>query len=149
FQEWTNLEATIELWSKDGEKWLATQTNHCKPLDPNWHQLVVILRMLQCAFDGQPIMMMDGISIGKTLQAIRFIACLAYYRLYFTTHSHFPGHFSLVISVSKAGNIPNFPVIIICLINLQDQKNNVMHPLYVNQTVFRYKYSLCVINEAH
>lgn len=94
FQEWTDPEAGIDPWSDDGEKWLATQVGHRKPLVPRWHQLVGILRMLQRAFDGQPILVMDGVGIGKTLQAIGFIACLAYYRSYFSSHARFPGHFS-------------------------------------------------------
>ena len=34
--------------------------------------------MLQRAFDGNPILLMDGVGIGKTFQVIGFIACLAY-----------------------------------------------------------------------
>ncbi|KAG6373967.1 P-loop containing nucleoside triphosphate hydrolase protein [Boletus reticuloceps] len=219
FQEWTDPEAGIEPWSEEGEEWLATQVDYRRPLVPRWHQLVGILRMLQRAFDNQPIMLMDGVGIGKTLQAIGFIVCLAYYRSYFNSHARFPGHFRSKTWQGKAGNIPDFPVIIICPVNLQDQwvremhrflrkgtfdifpyvgklvtrstwwkagypqshqpanrriilavhsavqddgvavfeegdtpgsvKNNATHALYLNQTVFGYKYSVCIVDEAH
>ncbi|KAH0833809.1 P-loop containing nucleoside triphosphate hydrolase protein [Lanmaoa asiatica] len=219
FQEWTDPEAAIEPWTDEGQKWLATQVDRRQPLVPRWHQLVGILRMLQRAFDGQPIMMMDGVGIGKTLQAVGFIACLAYYRSFFSAHARFPGHFSNKTWQGQPANIPDLPVIIVCPVNIQDQwvgeihrflrkgtfdilpyvgklvtrgawwkvgypqshqpalrriilaahtaiqddgiavfeegdspgsvKNNAAHTLYVDQTVFGYNYSVCVVDEAH
>lgn len=93
FQEWTDPDAMIESWTDAGEKWLQTADGGRERLVPRWHQLVGILRMLQRGFDRQPVLVMDGVGIGKTLQAIGLIACLAFYRNHFEKHGHFPGIF--------------------------------------------------------
>lgn len=93
FQEYADPDGTIEPWSNEGEKWLASESNTRDLVQPRWHQLVGIYRMLERAFDGEPVLLMDGVGIGKTFQVIGFIACLAYYRHYFEQKNEFPGSF--------------------------------------------------------
>ncbi|KAF9222840.1 hypothetical protein BS17DRAFT_651418, partial [Gyrodon lividus] len=93
FQEFTDPDAIIKPWSKEGVAWLANPESRHEPLRPRWHQLVGILRMLQRAFTGELVLLMDGIGIGKTFQVIGFIACLAYYHAFFETHKKLPGSF--------------------------------------------------------
>lgn len=95
FQQYTDPDAAIDPWSEAGEKWLASVTNSREVLRPRWHQLVGIYRMLERAFDGEPVLLMDGVGIGKTFQVIGFIACLAFYRRYFEKQEKFPGIFGM------------------------------------------------------
>src|SRR5258705_1207206 len=60
-------------------------------LEPRWHQLVGIAKMLTNCFQGRPVLLMDDVRIGKTLQVVGLIALLAYYREYFLKHGQFPG----------------------------------------------------------
>lgn len=138
FQEFTDPDAAINPWSEEGEKWLGDTNSAREPLRPRWHQLVGIFRMLQRAFDGMPVLLMDGVGIGKTFQVIGFLACLAYYHRFYAKNSKFPGHFgmsfpSLNIYITyhtleagkkwqgKDGNIPSQPFIISCPVNLHSQ----------------------------
>jgi hypothetical protein len=38
-------------------------------------------------------MLMDGVGVGKTMQAVGLIACLAHYREHYRKHGKFPGKF--------------------------------------------------------
>ena len=49
FNEFTDPDAIIEPWTEDGEKWLASKSSNCEPLQPCWHQLVRIY----CTPDGR------------------------------------------------------------------------------------------------
>jgi hypothetical protein len=79
-------------WSYEDGEWFKTSED-VADLVPRWHQLVGILKMTKCAFDGQPILLMDEVGLGKTMQVAGLIATLAYYRDYFAEHSRFPGIF--------------------------------------------------------
>ena len=59
FQEFTDPDAVIEPWTEEGECWLADQGSTCEPLWPHWHQLVGVFCMLQCSFEGTPMLLMD------------------------------------------------------------------------------------------
>lgn len=93
FQEYTDPDGLIDPWSEEGERWLTSETNSREPLSPRWHQLIGIYRMLERAFEGEPILLMDGVGIGKTLQVIGLIVCLAFYRRFFEKNGTFPGAF--------------------------------------------------------
>lgn len=94
FQEWTDPNCTIAPWSDSGQAWLCDPLKGRVPLRPRWHQLVGILRILERTFNGEPVLLMDGVGIGKTLQVVGAIACLAYYHRYYSKNNHFPGIFS-------------------------------------------------------
>jgi hypothetical protein len=66
FQDYTNPDGAINPWSEVGEKWPALESSPQEVLKPRWHQLVGILRMLERAFQNQPVLLMDCVGIGKT-----------------------------------------------------------------------------------
>jgi hypothetical protein len=63
------------------------------PFSPRWHQLIGILRLVQRAFEGEPMLLMDEVGIGKSLQVIAVPVVLAYFREFYDKHSRFPGAF--------------------------------------------------------
>ncbi|KAH7905302.1 P-loop containing nucleoside triphosphate hydrolase protein [Hygrophoropsis aurantiaca] len=123
FQEWMDPEAMVQPWSEEGEAWLNDPDGGRQRLKPRWHQLVGILRILERAFDGEPILLMDGVGLGKTLQAVGAIACLTFYQEYFEANQRFPGQFAgkTFGDKTKDGKIPNDPHLIVCPVNLKDQ----------------------------
>ncbi len=86
-------------WSPEGSKWLQNPSNGV-PLKLRWHQLVGVLKMVENAFSKKPVLLMDGVGLGKTIQVAAFISVLAWYREYFTVHGHFPGKFGACILLS-------------------------------------------------
>jgi hypothetical protein len=69
---------------------VATTEVTYEELHPLWHQLVGILRMLELAFDGKPVLLMDEVGVGKTLQATGFACMLHYYRAYYEREGKYP-----------------------------------------------------------
>ncbi|KAI6116603.1 P-loop containing nucleoside triphosphate hydrolase protein [Pisolithus croceorrhizus] len=121
FQKYTDPDAAIEPWTDEGEAWLSNPESGREPLRARWHQLVGILRMLQRAFQGEAVLLMDGVGIGKTFQVIGFIACLAWFRSHFAAHKKFPGSFANLKWQGKDGNIPDLPFLIVCPVSLHYQ----------------------------
>ncbi|KAI6008989.1 P-loop containing nucleoside triphosphate hydrolase protein [Pisolithus microcarpus] len=121
FQKYTDPDAVIEPWTDEGERWLNNPDSGREPLRARWHQLVGILRMLQRAFQGDAVLLMDGVGIGKTFQVIGFIACLAWFRSHFEVHKKFPGSFANLKWQGKDGNIPDLPFLIVCPVSLHHQ----------------------------
>lgn len=62
-------------------------------LSPRWHQLIGIFRMVQRAFLGKPVLLMDEVGLGKTLQVIGVFAILAFFRHAYAVNGTFPGIF--------------------------------------------------------
>lgn len=58
-----------------------------------WHQWVGIHKMVTNAFAGKPILLMDDVGIGKTLQVIATVAVLRWYRHHKRDQGRFPGEF--------------------------------------------------------
>ncbi|KAG6370138.1 P-loop containing nucleoside triphosphate hydrolase protein [Boletus reticuloceps] len=120
-QEWMDSGATIDPWSAEGQAWLEDERSERLPLKPRWHQLVGIYRMLERAFEGKPVLLMDGVGMGKTLQVLGTIACLTFYRHHYSLHKKFPGQFADRKFSSPDGNIPDLPYVIVCPVNLREQ----------------------------
>ncbi|KAG1779882.1 P-loop containing nucleoside triphosphate hydrolase protein [Suillus placidus] len=114
-------DAAIDPWSEEGQQWLDDPTSPAQSLAPRWHQLVGILRLIDRFLDGKPVMLMDGVGVGKTMQAVGLIACLAHYREHHRMHGKFPGKFSQRCHRKTNGNIPDLPVVILSPPNLQHQ----------------------------
>lgn len=93
FQDWTDPDGMIDPWSEEGQAWLNVTPARRQELKPRWHQLVGIYRQIERAFEGKPVLLMDGVGLGKTLQVLGAIACLAYYQQFFVSKGHFPGDF--------------------------------------------------------
>ncbi|KAI6029955.1 P-loop containing nucleoside triphosphate hydrolase protein [Pisolithus microcarpus] len=121
FQKYTDPDAVIEPWTDEGESWLNNPDSGREPLHARWHQLVGIIRMLQRAFQGEPVLLMDGVGIGKTFQVIGFISCLAWFRSHYEVHKKFPGAFGTLKWQGKEANIPDLPFLVVCLVSLHHQ----------------------------
>jgi hypothetical protein len=77
-------------WSKAGREWLASRGQKFSP----WHhQLAGILMMMHLAFQGLPVVLLDDVGVGKTLQLVGFIALVTYFRMYYEKYEKFPGEF--------------------------------------------------------
>lgn len=61
---------------------------------PPWHQLVRIYCMVQRAFTGESILLMNKVGLGKTLQVIGLIVVLEWYHEYYEQHKLFSREFS-------------------------------------------------------
>ncbi|KAG2064532.1 hypothetical protein BDR04DRAFT_1035000 [Suillus decipiens] len=121
FQVLSDPNAAIDLWSEEGQKWLDNPTSPTQNLAPRWHQLVGILKLIDRVLDCEPVMLMDGVGVGKTMQAVGLIACLAHYREHYRKHGKFPGKFAQRFHKKTGGNIPDLPVVIMSPPNLQHQ----------------------------
>ncbi|KIO00769.1 hypothetical protein M404DRAFT_151725 [Pisolithus tinctorius Marx 270] len=121
FQQWTDPDGMIDPWSDEGQAWLQNMTEKRESLQPRWHQLVGIYRMLERVFEGKPILLMDGVGLGKTLQVLGVIACLAYYRYVYAKKKAFPGDFAGLKFNTPDGNVPDLSHVIVCPVNLKQQ----------------------------
>lgn len=79
-------------WTEKGRTWLE-QAGNGVPLALRWHQIVGVLKMLDNAFAGKPILLMDSVGLGKTIQVAAILAFLMFYRSYYEVQGEFPGHF--------------------------------------------------------
>ncbi|KAI6011505.1 hypothetical protein EDC04DRAFT_2609856 [Pisolithus marmoratus] len=161
FQMYTDPDAAIEPWTDEGESWLKNPDSGHEPLHARWHQLVSILCMLQQAFWAKPVLLMDGVSIGKTFQVIGFIACLAWFQSHFATHKKFPGSFVNLKWQGKDGNIPDLPFLIAIrddgmsvFLDLLHHVKDKLKPALVYhhlspRTVFGHEFLRLIIDEAH
>jgi hypothetical protein len=81
-------------WDERDREWFKDPSNTV-PFSPRWHQLVGVVKMLENAFKGLPVLLMDEVGLGKTLQITCLFAVLAYYREYHKLHTRFPGAFGI------------------------------------------------------
>jgi SNF2 family DNA or RNA helicase len=79
-------------WTEEGHNWFEQSENGI-PLQLRWHQLVGVVKMMENAFLGKPILLMDGVGLGKTIQVAAFLALLIWFREYYQVHGKFPGKF--------------------------------------------------------
>ncbi|KAJ7488758.1 hypothetical protein B0H11DRAFT_1720317 [Mycena galericulata] len=70
-------------WTDEGNAFFEDDRNSKINLTPRWHQLVGLYKMMNMAFIAEPVVLMDEVGLGKTLQSIALVACLAYYRDYY------------------------------------------------------------------
>lgn len=83
----------IDGWSTEGR---AMQTaGNGVPLRLRWHQKVGVLALLENKFAGRNTALADMVGLGKTGQALAFIAASVYYQASFATLGHFPGTFGM------------------------------------------------------
>lgn len=84
----------IDPWSVEGQAWLKDNKNAThQPLRPRWHQLIGIYRTVERVFKKQPMLLMDSVGLGKTMQVLGAIACLAYFHQVYEIKDKFPGDF--------------------------------------------------------
>ena len=97
FNEYEHPNGELEPWSKEFKDWLQTQSVSDAPewreLNPRWHQLVGILKMLINTFEGRPVLLMDEVGVGKTMQVLGYIAMRAFLYEAHNAHGTYPGLF--------------------------------------------------------
>ncbi|KAJ7914639.1 P-loop containing nucleoside triphosphate hydrolase protein [Mycena leptocephala] len=108
-------------WTEEGNAFFEDDRNSKINLTPRWHQLVGLYKMMNMAFIAEPVVLMDEVGLGKTLQIIALVACLAYYRDYYHQKKYFPGAFKHRMWQGKNGNIPTLDSIVVVPVNLQTQ----------------------------
>ena len=94
FQKKLDVHGTCQPWTEEGEHWLSTSPD-AQPLRVKWHQLVGMIHLLDQALQGKPVLLMDEVGVGKTMQAVGLIALLTYFREFYVQSGHFPGRWSM------------------------------------------------------
>jgi hypothetical protein len=92
FNQLQDVDGSHDPWVEAEKAWFSDSKN-VEPLVPRWHQLVGILKMVKNAFCGRPVLLMDSVGLGKTLQITGAVAVLAFYREYYKKHGFYPGMF--------------------------------------------------------
>jgi hypothetical protein len=123
-------------------EYMAANQSSLRPLAPRWHQLVGIVKIVLQAFKGEPLMLMDQVGVGKTLQLVGAIAIFTFFRDYYDKNKSFPGGFGMwsgpelifinytfIISEKmkwqgKDGNIPSNPILLTIPKSLELQFTN-------------------------
>ncbi|KAG2062895.1 hypothetical protein BDR04DRAFT_1039611, partial [Suillus decipiens] len=115
-------------WTEDGQSWLKDPMNG-EPLTLRWHQLVGLVKMTKNSFEGKPILLMDDVGLGKTIQVTALIALLAFYREFYTIYNSFPGQIATKHWRNNCDcpNIPNLPIILVIPPNLISQFTSELH----------------------
>lgn len=94
FQEYVDPTSSIDGWSDGGQAWLRDDTNKQRErLQVRWHQWVGIYKMIDQYLNGLPVLLMDGVGLGKTIQALGFIVVLNHFHEYHKRMKCFPGKF--------------------------------------------------------
>ena len=78
------------------------------PLTLHWHQWIGIVKIMVSLFEGDPVLLMDAVGLGKTMQVVGVIALLDFYRTHKQTKGHFPGWFR-----KSSHNLTNFALTVI------------------------------------
>ena len=63
------------------------------PLRPRWHQIVGMLKIMEHVIKGKPLLIMDHVGVGKTIQLIGACTLYSVFYRYFCEHQTFPGKF--------------------------------------------------------
>ncbi|KAG2336736.1 P-loop containing nucleoside triphosphate hydrolase protein [Suillus weaverae] len=113
-------------WTESGQTWLKNPKNG-EPLTLRWHQLVGLVKMVKNVFSGMPVLLMDEVGLGKTIQVTALIALLAFYREFYAMHNCFPGKIAAKQWRTNSANIPNLPIILVIPANLVAQFTSELH----------------------
>ncbi|KAH7919437.1 hypothetical protein BV22DRAFT_1023013 [Leucogyrophana mollusca] len=126
FQKRTDPTASVDPWMPEGEAWLKSSPL-AQELAPCWHQLVGILFMVDKMLKSDPVLLMDEVGVGKTMQAIGLIAIRSHFYDHYHTHNRFPGIFVLIGGEPDTGNLADVPSVIVCPPTLLDQFTAEIH----------------------
>lgn len=123
-------------------EYMAANQAKLNPLSPRWHQLVGILKIVAQGFKGEPLMLMDQVGVGKTLQLVGAIVVLNFFRDFYKKNRQFPGGFGMWLYFLKGfshidgiasegmkwqgvdGNIPDQPILLAVPKSLEHQFTN-------------------------
>lgn len=81
-------------------EYMTANASNLRPLSPRWHQLVGIVKIVFQAFKGEPLMLMDQVGVGKTMQLVGAIVILAFFRDFYVENKRFPGGFGMSLARS-------------------------------------------------
>ena len=70
---------------------LETSATTTKGTELRWHQLVGVVKALERAMTSDPVLLMDDVGLGKTVEVLAIFAMLAYYRESFKRNRRYPG----------------------------------------------------------
>ena len=82
-------------WDEEQHAWFKEPKNTVS-LRPRWHQVVGIVSIVERFFAGDPVLLMDEVGLGKTLQMVGAITVLTYFRQYYAANTQFPGMFGML-----------------------------------------------------
>ena len=91
FNEREDPDGLHDPWKEP--EWFKANKDSTTELTIRWHQLIGIYKLLLNVFDKKPILLMDEVGLGKTIQTIGVLSLLNYYRIHYETHKVFPGDF--------------------------------------------------------
>ncbi|KAH9841961.1 P-loop containing nucleoside triphosphate hydrolase protein, partial [Rhodofomes roseus] len=111
---------STDAWSPEGQT--ALKSGSAVSLTPRWHQLVGIVKMLVNMFEGKPVLLMDEVGVGKTMQVIGFICMHAWLHQVYKQTKRYPGMFA---KYSK--EIEDLPTLISVPVTLHKQMTNEIH----------------------
>lgn len=78
-QEWMDRNEEIEEWTPNGEKWLNTPSDRRIAVSLRRHQLEGVHKLAENMVNNKHTLMMDGVGVGKTFQAIALVALRAFW----------------------------------------------------------------------
>ncbi|KDQ63886.1 hypothetical protein JAAARDRAFT_118513 [Jaapia argillacea MUCL 33604] len=79
---------------KTHKEWFqSADETELEPLRLKWHQLIALVTLLFRAFEGKPMLLMDDVGVGKTIQILALFATIAYFHDHRIKHGKFPGVF--------------------------------------------------------
>ncbi|OSX55772.1 hypothetical protein POSPLADRAFT_1163264 [Postia placenta MAD-698-R-SB12] len=110
FAEKLDLNDTYDPWSIEGLEVLRSE--EAVPLELKWHQVIGVIKLVDNLLAGKPVLLMDEVGIGKTMQAVAFCLYYDYMRQYFDEHGHFPGKWRDVKYKGGESNLPDLPMVI-------------------------------------
>lgn len=101
--KWYSAKPDFNSFSLERDKWKQAvadadnglETSGMKRFQILRHQLAGIARMLELAMQGLPILLLDDVGLGKTIQLLMLVAMIAFYRDFKSRSGSFPGKFSM------------------------------------------------------
>ncbi|KAI1787254.1 hypothetical protein LXA43DRAFT_896537 [Ganoderma leucocontextum] len=120
FNEVEDPRGEVNPW--DQTKWAKfVKTEQALKFGPRWHQLVGITKMCELIIKGKPLLLMDQVGVGKTLQIVGAIVMYPMLRAYYQRNKRFPPQFKGLKCDTPDGNLPDRPHLIIVPVALFDQ----------------------------
>ncbi|EJF58184.1 hypothetical protein DICSQDRAFT_25821, partial [Dichomitus squalens LYAD-421 SS1] len=96
----------VDPW--DTENWASfLASGEGVKLEPRWHQLVGLVKIMRHVIEGKPLLLMDQVGVGKTLQIVAAITTYGLFHRYFQTHKKFPGAYAGMRAPTPDGNLPD------------------------------------------
>lgn len=86
-----DIETNKDPWLAENKQFF--KSSGVQPLTMRWHQLVGLLKMVERTFEGKPVVLMDEVGMGKTMQVVALMCVLEFYRIHYSEHGTFPGAF--------------------------------------------------------